>query len=135
MSANHAWLEPLFRVLMSLLFLVSATTKVTETTMIQGYMHAYGVPTMLVWPAAVWEFVAGFTLLAGFGIRPISLLLAGWCILTAAIFHTAFSDLNQLMNFFKNLTMAGGFLMLARNGSPASIDSLLTSRRLARHRM
>jgi putative oxidoreductase len=68
-------------------------------------------------------------------IRPISLLLAGWCILTAAIFHTAFSDLNQLMNFFKNLTMAGGFLTLARNGSPASIDSLLTSRQLTRHRM
>jgi hypothetical protein len=26
----------------------SATTKVTETTSIQGYMHAYGVPEMLV---------------------------------------------------------------------------------------
>jgi uncharacterized membrane protein YphA (DoxX/SURF4 family) len=48
MDAKHAWLEPLFRLLMSLLFLVSATTKVTETMMIQGYMHAYGVPTVLV---------------------------------------------------------------------------------------
>ena len=98
--------------------------------MIQGYMHAYGVPTVLVWPAAAWEYMAGFALLTGLGIRPVALLLVGWCGLTGAIFHTAFSDLNQLMNFFKNVTMAGGFLMLARNGSPVSLDSLFATRRL-----
>ena len=36
---------------MALLFLVSATMKVAETTAIQDYMHPYGVPEMLVWPA------------------------------------------------------------------------------------
>ena len=41
-------------------------------------------------------------------------MLAGWCLLTALIFHRQFSDLDQLMNFFKNLTMAGGFLWLAK---------------------
>jgi putative oxidoreductase len=90
---------------------------------------------VLVWPAAGWEFVAGFALVAGFGVHPVALLLAGWCFLTAAIFHTAFSDLNQLMNLFKNVTMAGGFLMLARNGSAASFHGLLASRRLAKHRV
>ena len=135
MSAKHTWLEPLFRLLMSLLFLVSATTKVAETAMIPSYMLAYGVPPVPVWPAGAREFVAGFALLAGFSIRLISLLLAGRCVLTAAVFHTAFSDLNQLMNFCKNVTMAGGFLMLARNGSSASFDNLLATRRLTKHRM
>lgn len=44
-----------------------------------------------------------------------AVLLAGWCLLTALIFHRQFSDLDQLMNFFKNLTMAGGFLRLAKS--------------------
>jgi putative oxidoreductase len=130
MKASSTWSEPPLRLLMALLFLVSATTKVTETAGIQAYMHAYGVPEILIWPAAAWEYTAGVLLLVGFCIRPVSVLLAGWCVLTAAIFHTKFSDLDQLMNFFKNITMAGGFLMLARNGSwGGGIDAFLASRR------
>jgi len=130
MKATSAWLETVFRLLMALLFLVSATTKVTETEALQAYMHAYGVPEILVWPAAAWEYAAGILLLLGFCIRPVSVLLAGWCFLTAAIFHTKFSDLDQLMNFFKNMTMAGGFLIIANSGSSGgSIDTLLASRR------
>ena len=94
-------------------------------------MQAYGVPGLLVWPAAAWEYAAGALLLVGFCLRPVSVLLAGWCVLTAAIFHTKFSDLDQLMNFFKNMTMAGGFLVLAKHGSwGGSVDRLLASRRL-----
>jgi putative oxidoreductase len=114
---------------MALLFLVSATKKVAETSAIQTYMHAFGVPTILVWPAAAWEYAASALLLTGFCIRPIAVLIAGWCVLTAVIFHTTWSDLDQLMNFFKNTTMAAGSLMLAKNGSwGASIDGLLAAR-------
>jgi putative oxidoreductase len=108
MKMNQQWLEAPLRLLMALLFLVSATTKVTGTAAIQAYMQTYGVPEVLVWPAAAWECAAGALLLVGFLLRPISVLLAGWCLLTAAIFHTKFSDLDQLMNFFKNMTMAAG---------------------------
>jgi uncharacterized membrane protein YphA (DoxX/SURF4 family) len=52
MTARYASVDAGLRLAMALLFLVSATTKVAETTAIQGYMHAYGVPEMLVWPAA-----------------------------------------------------------------------------------
>jgi uncharacterized membrane protein YphA (DoxX/SURF4 family) len=52
MPAKYASADVGLRFAMALLFLVSATTKVTETTAIQAYMHAYGVPGMLVWPAA-----------------------------------------------------------------------------------
>ncbi len=102
------------RFLMSLLFLVSGFSKLAGNTAIQGYMKAYGVPGILSWPAAAWEISAGLLLLVGLWIRPVSILLAGWCLLTAAIFHTAFSDQNQMVNFFKNMTMAGGFLLIAR---------------------
>ena len=114
MPAKYALADAGLRFTMALLFLVSATTKVTETTAIQAYMHAYGVPGMLVWPAACFEYAAGLCLLLGYSARPVALLLAGWCLLTALIFHRQFADLDQLMNFFKNLTMAGGFLWLAK---------------------
>jgi putative oxidoreductase len=68
----------------------------------------------LVWPAACFEYAAGLCLLLGYWARPVAALLAGWCLLTALIFHRQFSDLDQLMNFFKNLTMAGGFLWVAK---------------------
>jgi len=123
MSMNSVWLEAPVGVL-ALLFFVSATTKVTETAGIEGYMQAYGVPGILMWPAAAWEYIAGALLLVGLYLRQGSVLLAGWCVLTAVIFHTKFSDLDQLMNFFENMTTAGGFLILAKRGSwGASVDA------------
>ena len=69
---------------------------------------------MLVWPAACFECAAGPCLLLGYRVRLVAFSLAGWCLLTARIFHRQFSDLDRLMNFFKNLTMAGEFLCLAK---------------------
>lgn len=114
MPSQYAMANGVLRLAMALLFLVSATTKVTETAAIQAYMHAYGVPGILVWPAACFEYAAGLCLLIGYRTGPVAVFLAGWCILTALIFHRQFSDLDQLMNFFKNLTMAGAFLLLAK---------------------
>jgi hypothetical protein len=44
MPAKYALADAGLGFTMALLLLVSATTKVTETTAIQAYMHAYGVP-------------------------------------------------------------------------------------------
>jgi putative oxidoreductase len=114
------------RVLMSLLFLASGVGKISAVANTQAYMQAYGVPGALIWPAAAYEIIAGVFLLIGLGIRPLALLLAGWCLLTAAIFHMAWADQVQQMMFLKNMTMAGGFLMLAKTGSwGMSVDAML----------
>ncbi|MBV8653234.1 MAG: DoxX family protein, partial [Alphaproteobacteria bacterium] len=118
------------RALMALLFLASGFGKVTAVGPTQAYMAAYGVPGFLSWPAAALELTGGALLLAGLAVRPLSLVLAGWCVLTAAIFHTAWSDQIQQMMLLKNLTMAGGFLMLAKSGSwSASLDARLAAGR------
>lgn len=117
------------RALMSLLFLLSGIGKLSAAVATQGYMKAFGVPGVLVWPAAAWEIGGGILLLIGLWTRPLALLLAGWCLLTALIFHTVFSDPMQMVNFLKNMAMAGGFLLLARTGAPGlSVDGLLSSR-------
>ncbi|MCJ2063698.1 DoxX family protein [Methylobacterium sp. J-088] len=118
------WIDAPARVLMSALFLLSGIGKLTAIVATQGYMSAYGVPAVLVWPAAAFEIGAGVLLLLGLWTRPLGVCLAGWCLLTAGIFHTAFADQNQLINFLKNLTMAGGFLLLARAGATGlSLDA------------
>lgn len=118
------------RLLMALLFLVSGAGKLGAVTATQAYMAAFGVPVALVWLAAAWEIAAGILLVLGLWTRPLAIGLAGWCVLTALIFHTAFADQNQLMNFLKNLTMAGAFLLIARGGTTAfSLDHRLATRR------
>lgn len=123
-STLTRWVDVPARVLMAALFLVSGIGKLTAVAATQGYMTAYGVPAMLVWPAAAFEIGAGMLLLLGLWTRPLGLCLAGWCLLTATIFHTAFADQNQLINCLKNLAMAGGFLLLARAGATGfSLDA------------
>lgn len=124
------WVDAPARLFISLLFLVSGFGKITKAAATQAYMVSYGVPGVLVWPAAAWELGAGLALLIGFGVCPLAFLLAGWCVLTALIFHTNFAAGNQMFHFFKNLTMCGGFLIIARTGAPGfGLDGLLAARR------
>ena len=124
MLSSTRWLEPTryvdlpARVLLSLLFLVSGAGKLTAVAATQAYMASYGLPPELVWPAAALELASGVLLLLGLWLRPLGLLLAGWCMVTALIFHTKFSDQMQMINFLKNMAMAGGFLLLSKTDAP-----------------
>lgn len=62
----------------------------------------------------------------GFLTRFTALFTAGFTILTAFLFHSNFAEgVNQLM-FMKNLSIAGGFLVLGLVGPGAySIDRLI----------
>jgi putative oxidoreductase len=47
--------------------------------------------------------------------------------LTALIFHHDFSDQNQMLMFLKNVSIAGGFLLvLANDAGPISLDARQT---------
>ena len=75
------------------------------------------------------EFGGGLAILFGFLTRTVALFTAGFTILTALLFHTDFAEgVNQLM-FMKNLTIAGGFIVLAVAGPGGfSIDRLLNKK-------
>jgi putative oxidoreductase len=50
-------------------------------------------------------------------------LLAGFSALTAFSFHNHFADQTQVIMFGKNISIAGGFLLLIVHGAgPISID-------------
>jgi putative oxidoreductase len=118
------------RALMAAVFILSGLGKISAISATQGYMEAFGIPGTLLFPTIAFELGAGFALLLGFKTRLIALLLAGFSLVSAVVFHANFGDQMQQINFLKNLAMAGGFLILAKNGAPGfSIDRFLSSRR------
>ena len=113
------------RLLMSAIFLHEAWSKVAGYAMTRLYMQSFGVPAELLPLAIGFELGCGLLILFGYQTRIAALLLAGFCVATAILFHTRFADRNQLLHFEKDLAIAGGFLMVFALGSGAwSIDAL-----------
>jgi uncharacterized protein (TIGR02246 family) len=120
---------------MSILFLTSGLSKLAAPTPTKSYMESHGVPGYLLYPAASLEIGGGTFLVLGFGLRWLGQVLAGWCMLTAMIFHTKFADPEQKINFMKNLAMAGGFLVLAGTATVGGDLSLLQRKRKIQSRL
>ena len=62
---------------------------------------------------------AASAVLLGLFTRWSALLLAGFCVLAALLFHLHPGDQMQMISFMKNITIAGGFLVLAGAGPGA----------------
>ena len=107
------------RILMSQIFIISGIGKITGYAGTQGYMAKMGVPGALLPLVILTEVGGGLALLFGFQTRWVALALAGFTVLSALIFHMNFGDQMQMINFMKNIAMAGGLLMFVRYGAEA----------------
>ncbi|WP_291071749.1 DoxX family protein [Hyphomonas sp.] len=104
-------------------------SKIAGFAAMQGYMEAYGLPGALLVPAIAFELGTGTALLVGFRVRTVAFLLSGFCIITALIFHRDFYDQIQQIMFLKNVSMAGGLLLLAKAGAPMlSMEALFRAK-------
>jgi putative oxidoreductase len=93
-------------------------------------MQAFGIPGQLLPLAIAVELGCGVLILCGYYTRAAALLLAGFCLATAALFHTKFGDRNQLLHFEKDLAIAGGLLVLFAHGGGAwALDAMWPSGR------
>ena len=71
------------------------------------------------------ELGGGLLVLLGLFTRYAAIALAGFCLLAAWFFHYQPGDMMQMINFMKNITIAGGFLVLAGSGPGAlALDNL-----------
>ena len=68
-------------------------------------------------PAIVLEVVAPILIIAGYQVKISAAFLSLFCLATAIIFHTDFSNQMQFISFFKNIGLAGGFLFLVIYGA------------------
>ena len=109
----NASLSLLGRLGLSLIFIISGWGKIAGYAATQQYMEAMGVPGALLPLVIALELGGGLAILAGAFTRWIALALAAFSLVSAAIFHANFADPMQAISFWKNVAMAGGFLMLA----------------------
>ncbi|MER2371310.1 DoxX family protein [Photorhabdus laumondii] len=117
----------LARILMPILFIVAGYGKLGDSYAgTQQYMNAMGVPSFLLPLTILLELGGGPAVLFGLLTRTTALFTFGFCVLTAILFHSNFAEgMNQTM-FLKNLTIGGGYLLLAIIGpGKFSIDHLI----------
>ena len=112
------------RVLLAHIFVLSAWSKIAGYAGTQGYMESVGVPGGLLPLVIAVELLGGIALIVGFKTRWAAIGLAVFSVVAAAIFHSNLADPMQMINFMKNLAMAGGLLVLAQTGAVApSVDA------------
>ncbi|MGP5537849.1 DoxX family protein [Psychrobacter glacincola] len=124
MDNLQALSAPIGRLLLSMIFIFSGFTKITGYAATQGYMEAMGVPVMLLPLVIAVELLGGIAILLGFKARLVSIVMAGFSVVSALLFHQFWIDESQMNPFMKNIAMAGGFLMIFAHGAGAySIDN------------
>ena len=104
------------RVFISGVFLLSGFSKIGNYDGTVGWMESFGLPGFLLIPAIILEILAPILIIIGYQTRIAAGALSLFCLATAIIFHTDFSDQMQFIAFMKNLALAGGFLFLVVNG-------------------
>jgi len=112
------------RVLLSVLFLGSGLGKIGGYAATAAYMSALGVPGALLPLVIATEVGGALAIIVGWNTRVVAFLLAGFTLLAAFILHNNFADQIQAIMFLKNVSIAGGFLLLVANGAgPLSVDA------------
>jgi len=120
------------RVALGLIFLVSGFGKLTAWHGTVAYAASKGVPEILLAIATVLELVGGIGVVVGFKTRWASLALLVFLVPVTLVFHDfwavpASEHRVQLVSFLKNLSIAGGALIVFARGAGAfSIDAMKT---------
>ena len=104
------------RIFISLVFLLSGYNKIFNYDNTITWMEGFGIPGFLLWPAIVLEILLPIFIIIGYRTKISALILGGFCIATALLFHLDFTNQMQTIALLKNFGLAGGFLFIAVNG-------------------
>ena len=130
-TASAKPLALIARILLAAIFILAVLSKLGGFAGTVGYIASRGLPVpelVAVLTIAV-EVLGGIAIVIGYKVRIAGLLLASFTLLAAFIFHNFWSvpaDQAYVQNimFMKNLSMAGGLLLLTVLGAGAfSVDA------------
>lgn len=111
------------RILISALFLLSGLAKIGNYAGTAAYMASAGVPSAVLPLVIATEVLGAAAIIIGWRTRIAAFLLAGFSLLTALAFHHNFAEQMQTIEFLKNVSIAGGLVLLVVNGAGAlSLD-------------
>ncbi len=131
MTDLYKYAAPIGRVLLALMFIMSGLQKLGDIPGTIGYIQYGGLPGFLVYPTILLEIGGGIALAVGYQARLAALLLAGFSLLAGVLFHLipsgsaegAMAQMQMIM-FMKNVSIAGGMLMVVSMGAGAySLDN------------
>ena len=105
------------RVLISVLFLLSAYNKILSIDGSVSWMEGFGISGLLLYPTIALEIILPIFIIIGYKAKISAALLAIFCLATAFIFHYDFNNQMQTIAFLKNIGLAGGFLFIVANGT------------------
>ena len=121
-------IDVLGRIFLSTLFLIEGTNKIFNYEGTIQYMENFGVPGYLAIPAIILEILFPLLLIIGYQTKIAAFAMAIFTIVVAIIFHTNFDDHMQFITFFKDIAIAGGFIIIFVNGAGKfSVDYKLKS--------
>jgi putative oxidoreductase len=115
------------RIFLASLFLMAGISKLgAGYAGTQAYMDAMGVSPSLLPLVIILEIGGAIALIVGFKTKLTALLLAGFTLVAAILFHGNFADQMQSILFMKNIAITGGLLVLVTAGAGRlSIDNCL----------
>ena len=122
--ANAAAL--LGRIMLSAIVIMGGFNQIVGYAGTSGYMDKMGVPSALLPLVILTELGGGLLILAGWQTRIVSFLLAGFTVLAGLMFHLKVGDAPNMIQFWKNIAISGGFLSLLAAGAGAwSFDGVM----------
>jgi putative oxidoreductase len=114
------------RIFIAAIFLISGTSKIGNFSGTAAFMASKGIPLpdfALVMTIFI-EILGGLSIILGYKAKWGAWVLFGFMIPATLIFHTNFSDQNQMIHFLKNVSIMGGLLYITASGSgPLSLDA------------
>lgn len=130
-NAYRTFVPLLGRVLLALMFVLSGFGKLTDLQGTAQYVASGGLPfpALVAFLVGVLELAGGLALVLGYRVRPVGLLLALFTLAASFAFHAFWSlpadqQFVQQLMFMKNLSIAGGMLLVSALGAgPLSIDA------------
>jgi putative oxidoreductase len=119
MHAIKAFLPLLGRLRMSSIFIYEGIVLLRDPGGFTKYFASVHVPApeAAVWIAIVIQLAGGLAILLGFKARWAAAVLALFCLGTAFGVHLPAGDTANMIHFYKNLVMAGGFLYVVAYGA------------------
>ena len=130
------YVAPLGRLLLSLIFILSAVGKFNDWQGTAKMLADRGLPAAdaLLSVAVVLEIAGGVSVLVGLFARVGALFLLAFLIPATLIMHDFWAHegdqwMGEMINFMKNVSITGGVLLvLAFGAGPCSIDNLVAPR-------
>lgn len=120
------------RFLMGVYFIIPGISKITGFEGTSAYMASHGVPfiPVLLVVTIVLQLALGLFMIVGFKTKITAFLLAGMVLVISLVMHNFWTmedgvnKLHETQNFFKNMGIMSGLLMVsALGGGNFSIDS------------